>query len=1521
MKSYTVKKIIAGALIIGELFTSTPSFGSIRLKEEPIWKGIKRVNGNDKVGNNHRDGVMMVYDSSAQKEEEEKKKKAETAQKKGTKVAQDEFGLTSREATKEPEEEKKKLKQVPVKQGPKEEQKETPKEIKDTLGNFVKNVASDVDRNFIWNAIQRAYILIDEDDKKQFIDWLNTMSKEEKIDLVNKIVDSKKNIKNVPYEVVKNEFYTWKTKQEKLEEKITREEKELLNYPSIVREKDISFLVSNFKDKPTDENLSLIQMRYGYLEKKREVFRYKNEDIKEIDKEIKQLEDWLKKLKLETGSVTERLDQIRTGMRVLKIDYTNLSPENADLIVHLRNLKLNEELFKIYWNYILLLDNKSAKMFQTLKRSSPTFFNDMKQIVTTTINRSKYESGQGIWYSNYYQAILSSQSDVEKYSHNEFLAYSNAATLSPLVVTAFQEYATTAANMGVTSPEEKKLVATTVAKLYSLEPLLAYKYLNALRNIAEICEGNPEAYMLALMSLTARIDVETSAVYSGVSAAQIQLNIRRTVNRLDYAFDTIAELTPTALSRYTRYQLMDTNIEVDQERAPHEIRLKSPGWAPQLLLSEDLVSSFYPPYPFPLRLKPDLLTNVMNMGGVATTYNYGGNINLPWFNLQSISSKAREVKAAHENYLRPKHPNVGISEYLPSVQISSVSSTQLLNEINKAFVSIEPPEYSSQIIGGGGFAGVGGKKETEIAGYQYYGGGLGSLVTPTGGYAVGGSIDLAKFVGMTAVGVPIGSIPASVMTARNTRGEIRGIDTALAGYQELDDETKKLLARAIVTSWNPNNPSNVLVVVNREENAEGKSWMQARYFLIDKDGRIFDLKGGKNDFVDMLNYIAGYGDKNFGTPATYTWNYERTIERGGGALAIDLGTTSVLTAVQAVPFLADKKNQPLLVEWVPAFAVTSEEKGATTVHEFSFPGRYMKIKSDKEGNFIEQGGNYKMRVVEGKKAWELDLGLDVVSTPSGKAYKGGFFYKKQIPKSSWGGGIYYEAQKTNLWQTAYFVNQAKEMSKYIEELHRVAFTLYGEEAATQVMLGALAHIVPQFKSTAEGIEFDNMFYRFIGFIKGLEKMGKIDVSRYQSLDVIITEYNSMVNRVTQDPSNADTYLDDFKKKYADSIKDVFDKYYLGVQVNKDFSLEFGLYSKEKDGNWYSQFTDKETVQSVYARALYTFDSGFIRAFASIPVWGTGVTEKGVQTAGIVGTGVGFDVLGGMFLQRLAFDAGLTFVSKKDNKSPIASSKKGPFIQGDVQLFSNIVEDTKQYRELEQKYREYLEYIKEDRMGDIPQDVREKMVQDYRKYEKEYKEAIGEEILKRIENGENVSLTPEQKAVLSRVLWYWFYDEKFKLEKEFNGHTRAYLGGAAFFGMGNNVWWDIGAFVEYVGRLEAYIIVARREALGLYTGGDLKLSDKITFSGIGGVVLEKGTGGGFSASYNIKPDIAIGVFGYAENKTPEYTHPAYPPYEDTGVPNFGVIFFINFGNTEKPPTIKMMENILQPEPGQPAGFER
>ena len=45
-----------------------------------------------------------------------------------------------------------------------------------------------------------------------------------------------------------------------------------------------------------------------------------------------------------------------------------------------------------------------------------------------------------------------------------------------------------------------------------------------------------------------------------------------------------------------------------------------------------------------------------------------------------------------------------------------------------------------------------------------------------------------------------------------------------------------------------------------------------RWFYVDKEGTIYDLKGGMNTYIETLNYAAGYHDKNFNAPVIVAWN-------------------------------------------------------------------------------------------------------------------------------------------------------------------------------------------------------------------------------------------------------------------------------------------------------------------------------------------------------------------------------------------------------------------------------------------------------------------------------------------------------------------------------------------------------------------------------------------------------------------------------------------------------------------------
>src|SRR5262249_2869824 len=132
-------------------------------------------------------------------------------------------------------------------------------------------------------------------------------------------------------------------------------------------------------------------------------------------------------------------------------------------------------------------------------------------------------------------------------------------------------------------------------------------------------------------------------------------------------------------------------------------------------------------------------------------------------------------------YIDPEHPVVSINKYLPGVNITGLSITRLLNEINRAFIPTERPDYSKEILTGAGAAGVQGSQTDGQ--WQVGGGGLGSIITPTGGASFGGAAQTgSEFGGLTALAVPVG-IP--ILGGPDAGKKVTGIDSMIAGVQRM----------------------------------------------------------------------------------------------------------------------------------------------------------------------------------------------------------------------------------------------------------------------------------------------------------------------------------------------------------------------------------------------------------------------------------------------------------------------------------------------------------------------------------------------------------------------------------------------------------------------------------------------------------------------------------------------------------------------------------------------------------------
>src|SRR5262249_35958794 len=149
----------------------------------------------------------------------------------------------------------------------------------------------------------------------------------------------------------------------------------------------------------------------------------------------------------------------------------------------------------------------------------------------------------------------------------------------------------------------------------------------------------------------------------------------------------------SSLAQYDRMNLIDDRVLLHQE-PPHHTEQKPPGYAPRLLVNTDMPGGFFPPYPFPVYLPAVTPTGLINIGGVyASPPSYTGSLTLPTFNPLHVYSGAATVGTSMKFYTDPEPPVVSINKYLPGVNITGLSITRLLNEINRAFIPTERPDY------------------------------------------------------------------------------------------------------------------------------------------------------------------------------------------------------------------------------------------------------------------------------------------------------------------------------------------------------------------------------------------------------------------------------------------------------------------------------------------------------------------------------------------------------------------------------------------------------------------------------------------------------------------------------------------------------------------------------------------------------------------------------------------------------------------------------------------------------------
>ncbi|MEW6722307.1 MAG: hypothetical protein AB1324_03530, partial [Candidatus Micrarchaeota archaeon] len=1447
-------------------------------------------------------------------------------------------------------------------------------------------------------AILYAYVLLPQDERGRFDSWLRAMGTEEKARLVLQVTSSSAARQlRLPYEYVRAAFDSWKSAREAGQREIAQMESELQAYPPSIREGNLQRMCASFTQAPTDYGLENVGRRLEYARRRitlgeRRRGRGDADEAAALRAEISSLESWLRGLGISESRPEQGLARLSAGLRALQNHYYSMNPERPELVDYLLSVSSRPALEAVYRRFVSALDQRTARIFSGLDPAARNYPEEMRARIMQRVSPSRVRRGQAQWFTDYYPLISPSfappSSAASMPSATAIQIYNMTSTLDPLLAVSFLDYLEVASRNGLMGMQERRLIASTASRLYAMSPVLVVKYFAAARSLANVCEDNSEAFLQALTVVAARIDAETAAFTSSVTPTTLlPLNARRVITHLANSLEEISRIPSSSVAQYDRLNLIDDRLKV-WPYPPHAIEQRPPGYAPNLLVSPPPPGVLFPPYPFPVSLLTPTPTSPITAGGVLTSpTTYSGGLVLPQFNPLQVYSAAPAVGTAMRYYLNPEHPVVSISQYLPGTNISGLSMTRLLSEINRAFIPTERPDYSGRVVSGGGAGGALGTHDGEK--WNVGGAGLGTLITPTGGASLGGSYTqgVGGFGGIAAVAVPV-AIP--IVGGPGAGKQVTGIDSSVAGMQRLDDGSQQMLLRALQTMWDPNNPSQVLITADQAQDSAGQGYMSARYFYIDKQGTIYELKGGQNSLVSILNYLAFYTDQPGKAPVTSAGNYEPVLRTGGGMLALDIGKTPIMLHAQSLPFfLPEGTPQPFLLEWTAGAATTVERGARADIYQLVFPGKLMRIQNvtdpTRTDRYVMQDVDFMLRRVQKPDLWEVRIGGGGADTPVGPAGQGGVFIRTQRtaePRSQLGGGVFYQAGGTNLEAIA-VMSQVEGAASYIESLHRIAGTLYGSrEFSNRILLGALAQVVAQLKRDATQttdpatgevttkfgkVKYDQTFFRFVGILRGLRNAGmletlkaaRVDIGRYSGLDAMMSAYNEMAAQVGNDPTQAASLVQNFQSTWASQLTQIFDNYYLGVQINRDLSIEAGLLAREQAGRWTDQVPD-----TVSGRVLFTWSTGFWRAFAAMPLLGTPTfgtappqsplgyvpptpsttttatdttpttTTAAPTSAGIVGTGLGTDLLNGFFMQRWAADVGL-LVARYETVPPATTTttttpsamatyappdltldtqaiqpwvRAGWFVQGAVRVFSNVLDDSNRYRRLVQEYESHIQSIRDGEVSGITEGVRSKICDALARTD------FPPELISRIRRGQQARLTPAQSRQVEQALWDgWFYDRKHEIQREFNGHMRAFIAASGYF-YSDRTYWDVGAFVEHVEYFKAYIIAAQREELGLFAGAEVT-AGRLRAAAMGGGT-RSGAAGAASVGVGMGPrtvPMEAGVSGYFRSTlVPSYAAPFYIQAPVAATPEFGSLLYYTIGRSGVP-------QVLAPSPGEPTRY--
>jgi hypothetical protein len=1349
--------------------------------------------------------------------------------------------------------------------------------------------------------------------------------------------------------------------------------------PSFIREASLGDMFSSFEETPSGELLDRLQQRYEYARDRLDVLQRRveedsysgtpvemesgrREDAQEIESlqaEISGFGESLLQLGISESDPLDALSRIRAGFVYIEDGYMNMVERGgrSDLVVALDAVDDAPGIFRIYARHLHLLDEGMLGLFSELERDLPPeeYMRSLTGVIRRDISYDDIEEGRQAWFSDYYYIAAGLSEEVEP-AETEEETEEEPATLSNrerfdrfllerverldgLSALAFARYAESVNQVPLTSSQrqrERILVTGTVARLHLLSPELVVRYFTAVNNLATICQDNPAIYIRALIELSARVSTHTRPFVSSTSSVPYgPVNTRRAISTLENAFSRLTSIDPGEMWHYGRLELMDDTIEIDPE-TPNIIRQERPRHLQGFSSRDDYRVLRRPrPYPLPPEMRMELRTGSAYGGGniAGTSYQNAelGVANLP---NPAVMIRPRDyatlVGRHFDSFLNPRHYGVAIPQNIPGSQIRTLSLTRLLNNIQSAFVNPIRPQYSSDVIGGGGAGSLRlswpEAEEEDLAPSgrtEFEGSALGSVITRTGGASVGvsGQTEGNVFAGGTAAGVPI----ARIVTGEGRDREI-GIESTNVGYQ-LEDETHHLLSNAITEFWDPENPSQMILGLNYSQTAEDQSYSSSRIFYIDRQGNIIDLRSGSNDFVEMLNFVSGQGNLERGVPSTVAFNVEPTVGEegaGGAAAAVDIGRPgSALAHFQLIPFEeGEVEGTPRLYQWTLGYAhnveeTEGEELSRRDIWRFTVPGQYMSLRSEREDeetgevttaedqSMIQDVNITFTRMEENGDAWEITGGAglgyarDESSDEPDVIGRGGLFFRIQRPTFRIGGGLSYEGGQTAMEERA-ILDEAESTREYLENLHRATATVYGQRTADRYVLGAFANIIAQFREAddADSVEFDNMFGRFIGLFRYMESTGiRATYSRASGLDRILQGYRQLRRDVGNSPQDANRLVQEFRDDYVDEARQIFDRFSLGVRIGEDFSIQAaGLFREGAE----------QPVEQVGANILWTFNTGFFRAYTSIPVRDR--ASGGDQSIGIVGAGIGFGPFN-EFMNRVAFDGGIILgmqpsqeATDTEEADEASLGYEGGFIVGAARLYTDYLSDSSEFAQLLRDSEDYNAAIARGDLSAIPEEIRRQIPENM---PVEY-EGLGSSIIDG-ENGLNLS-DDEVQEIREALYMLWFVPRYEAISEEFQNRIRVDLMGSGYIFENGDFSGDIGLYFQFMEELgRAFAVASWRPETGstptVFTGVTIE-SGRVEATGNIGIGP---TGIGGAGALTIHSEntetplhFTISVSGRTVN-VPNYAAPLYRVREpSTGDFDARLMFFLTIGEWGRGP---------------------